>query len=321
VNSGKPPTKPPSKTELPSAKKDALVRYQGASGVPEVTDSSESLSSYLQTIRQYPLLSPEDELEIAKKLYDEKDSEAARILVVANLRLVVKIANDYLQRGIQLLDLIQEGNVGLLQAVKEYDPYRGVKFSTYASYWIKAHIRQFILKNFSLVKIGTTKAQRTLFYKLQKEKARLEAMGISPEVRLLAEKFDVKEREVNEMSQRLGSRDLSLNAPIHGQDSEDISLIHTLPDDRMAADLALAEKEIESEFSQRLDSFERSLEGKELLIFRERLRAEEPKTLQDIGDQYGITRERVRQIEARVLEKLKLYMKTYASFKDDVIDV
>lgn len=310
-----------SKKKSSDSGKNALVRYREASGVPELVSGTTDLSAYLQSIRHYPLLSPEDELEIAKRIYDNKDSEAARILVVANLRLVVKIAHDYLQRGIQVLDLIQEGNLGLLQAVKEYDPYRGVKFSTYASYWIKAYIRQFILKNWSLVKIGTTKAQRTLFYRLQKEKARFEALGIEPDVKLLAEKFDVKEKEVREMAQRLGSRDLSLNAPLRSDESQDVSYIQSLPDDSISADLALAEKEIESEFSRRLDSFERSLAGKELIVFRERLRAEEPKTLQTIGDQYGITRERVRQIEARVLEKLKAYMKTYASFKDEIIDV
>ncbi|TVQ80940.1 MAG: sigma-70 family RNA polymerase sigma factor [Bradymonadales bacterium] len=314
------PKKPRSKKSSKAAQEAALVRYREQSTAP-VLKGSEDLGAYLSAIGNYPLLSPEDEKKVAEKYHNTKDPEAARILVVANLRLVVKIANDYLQRGIQLLDLIQEGNVGLLQAVKDYDPYRGVKFSTYASYWIKAYIRQFILRNWSLVKIGTTKAQRALFYRLQKEKSRLEALGIEPEAKLLAERFEVKEREINEMTQRMGSRDLSLNTPIRSGQTDDLSLIHSLPDDQPEIDFSLAEREIESEFSRRLDHFETTLAGKELVVFRERLRSEEPKTLQEIGEQYGITRERVRQIEARVIEKLKSYMKKHAKFGDDIIDV
>lgn len=274
----------------------------------------EALQAYMAQVKRYPLLSPEKELEIAMHYFKTKDPASAQALVLANLRLVVKIAHEYMRSGFHLLDLIQEGNMGLLQAVREFDPHRGVKLSSYASYWIKAYIRAFILKNWSLVKIGTTKAQRTLFYKLAKEKAHLEALGKPPEPKYLAERLDVKEEEVVEMSQRMGGRDISLNAPVRNDDSQSDALQQFLEDHQESAVEHLARHQIESEFLERLNAFERTLSGKELVIFRERMRAEAPKTLQEIGDTYHITRERVRQIEARVMEKLRDYMKQHARF-------
>ncbi len=281
---------------------------------PSLPVKNEALQAYLQTLKSYPLLSPEHEKEIAERYIRDKDPEAAKLLILANLRLVVKIAFEYARTGIHLLDLIQEGNIGLLQAVHDYDPSRGVKLSSYASYWIKAYIRAFILKNWSLVKIGTTKAQRALFYRLQKERNRLEQMGLNPEPKYLAERLQVKEKEVIEMSQRMSGRDISLSTPLHSEDENGDSILQTIRDSSTGADEQLAQHEIESEFAERLNAFERTLTGKELLIFRERLRAEEPKTLQEIGDTYKITRERVRQIETRVMEKLKEYMKENARF-------
>lgn len=320
------PKKASSRTSKTKTKKSTslvLLNDWERSKVPELSSSNSSdLQTYLQSLRRYPLLSPEREKEVAVDYYENKSESAARILVLANLRLVVKIASDYMRSGITLLDLIQEGNIGLLQAVKEYDPYRGVKFSSYASYWIKAYIRSYILKNWSLVKMGTTRAQRALFYRLQKEKSQLEAMGITPETRYLAEKFNVKEKEVDEMTQRLSGRDLSLNTPIDsGEPGRSSSLLQTIEDPSEGIDEVLAEAQILREFEGRLESFERSLSGKELVVFRERLRSENPKTLQEIGTIYGITRERVRQIEVRVLEKLKEYMKKNASFMKQTIDI
>lgn len=282
---------------------------------PLLPEKNEALQSYLQSLKNYPVLNPTEEKELTNKYFETKDPETAKILILSNLRLVVKIAFEYSRTGIHLLDLIQEGNIGLLQAVKEFDPAKGVKLSSYSSYWIKAYIRAFILKNWSLVKIGTTKAQRALFYRLQKEKNKLEMMGITPEPKYLAERLQVKEKEVIEMSQRLGSRDVSLNAPVKPHEEASDSLLSTLKDQSESAEDQLAEHEIQSEFSDRLNAFERSLSGKELIVFRERLRSEEPKTLQEIGDTYAITRERVRQIETRVLEKLREYMHQHARFK------
>ena len=277
-----------------------------------------NLQLYLQEIGKTPLLTIDEEITLARRI--RRGDKAARDhMISANLRLVVKIAYEYARAGIHLLDLIQEGNIGLLQAVKDFDPHKGVKLSSYASYWIKAYIRAFILKNWSLVKIGTTRAQRALFYRLQKEKNKLEQLGIAPEPKYLAEKLQVKEKEVIEMTQRLSGKDVSLNAPQFGDESD--TMIQSLKDDSVGADEQIAEKEVQDEFVERLNAFERTLAGKELIIFRERLRAEEPKTLQEIGDSYHITRERVRQIEARVMEKMQAYMKEHARFLKPTIDI
>ncbi|MDB5037142.1 MAG: polymerase sigma factor [Bacteriovoracaceae bacterium] len=313
---------PQKKPRAKKVEKERALPAKTQSLVPipaESTGKGEALQNYLTSIKTYPLLNAEKELEVATKYKKTQDPDSAQLLILSNLRLVVKIAYDYARAGIHILDLIQEGNIGLLQAVKEFDPYKGVKLSSYASYWIKAYIRAFILKNWSLVKMGTTRAQRSLFYKLQKEKNRLELLGIAPEPKYLAEKLQVKEREVIEMSQRLGGKDISLNAPLFDDEGE--TLLQSVRDTSVGADEQLATKEVQDEFTERLNAFERTLSGKELLIFRERLRSEEPKTLQEIGDSYHITRERVRQIESRVMEKLKEYMKEHARFLKRTIDV
>ena len=185
--------------------------------VPESSEALEvfdPLKKYLVEIRKFPLLSREEEMELGRRWRDQKDRMAAYRLVVSNLRLVVKIAFEYQRAYANLLDLIQEGNLGLMQAVKKFDPYRYVKLSSYASWWIRAYILKFILDNWSLVKIGTTQAQRKLFFRLRKEKGRLEAMGIDPGPKLLAGALDVRKEEVTQMEQRLEGRDLSLNAPL-----------------------------------------------------------------------------------------------------------
>lgn len=306
----------PKSSKLPSSSEDSLP-----APIVETGGKSEALQAYIQSLKQYPLLSPEKENEIARKYFDSKDKAAAQLLILSNLRLVVKIAYDYLRSGFHVLDLIQEGNVGLMRAIQDYDPYRGVKFSSYASHWIKAYIRSFILSNWSLVKIGTTKAQRTLFYRLQKEKSKLEALGLPAGPKFLAERLDLKEKDVIDMSQRLKSKDVSLNAPLRSDEQDSDSLIQLLKDERTGADIQLAEDEIRREFSNRLDAFEKTLSGKELIVFRERLRSEEPKTLQEIGDIYQISRERIRQIEARVMEKLKDSIRGNPKLAENIIDL
>jgi len=205
-----------------------------------------------------------------------------------------------------LMDLIQEGNIGLMQAVKKFDPYRGYKLSYYASFWIKAYIIKFIMDNWKLVKIGTTQAQRKLFFNLRKEKERLLSMGFEPAPKLLAERLDVKESEVIEMDQRLGSWEVSLDAPIkEDSDSDHQSFI---PSDEIAADEQLADFERKEILTQKLASFRTTLPEKERFIFDNRLMAEDPLTLQEIGDLYGISRERVRQIQVRITKKIKTYL-------------
>jgi RNA polymerase sigma-32 factor len=220
---------------------------------------------------------------------------------------VVKIAMDFQRHWMQnLMDLIQEGNVGLMQAVKKFDPYRGYKFSYYASFWIKAYIIKFIMDNWKLVKIGTTQAQRKLFFNLRKEKERLESQGVEVGPKLLSERLDVKESEVIEMDQRLSSWEISLDAPLQ-DDSEDTHKSF-LPANVVPADEQLADYEAKSILHDKLMHFKAQLKDKEAFIFDKRLLAESPMTLQEIGDQFDISRERVRQIESRLKNKLKVYL-------------
>jgi RNA polymerase sigma-32 factor len=201
---------------------------------------------------------------------------------------------------------VQEGNIGLMEAVKRFDPYRGVRFPSYAVWWIRAYIIRYLINNWRMVKVGTTQAQRKLFFNLQKEKERLERQGIFPEPRLIAERLDVKEREVIEMEQRLSSRDLSVDAP--SRQDEDATLLDVLPNRSSDTEGDVADAEFQARVGAVIREFGATLKGKEARIFEARLVADEPLTLQEIGDEYEISRERVRQIEARVKKKLKAYL-------------
>jgi RNA polymerase sigma-32 factor len=267
------------------------------------------MQAYMQEVRRYPLLTPEEEHSLAVKLVEHGDSVAARRLVEANLRLVVKIAYEYRRAHRNLLDLVQEGNIGLMQAVRKYDPYRGVKLSSYAAFWIRAYILKFILNNWRLVKIGTTQAQRKLFFNLRKERERLEQLGFEPTTALLAENLQVTEKEVVEMDKRLSAPEASLDAPMPGDEDGSRSRIDFVPSDDERPDDAVANSEFATIFNDKLDAFEATLEGRELTIFRDRWRTDPPKTLQEIGDHYGVSRERARQLEKRVLDRLRKYLR------------
>ncbi|MDB4963126.1 MAG: putative polymerase, sigma 70 family subunit [Myxococcales bacterium] len=266
------------------------------------------MSVYMSEVRRYPLLTPEEEKSLATRLVEHGDTQAARKLIEANLRLVVKIAYEYRRAHKNLLDLVQEGNIGLIQAVGKFDPYRGVKLSSYAAFWIRAYILKFILNNWRLVKIGTTQAQRKLFFNLRKEREKLEQLGFQPSSKLLAEKLDVTEKDVIEMERRLSAPEASLDAPIGGGEDEGTrTRMDYLPsEDRPDHNVA------QSEFSQllkgKLEAFAQTLEGREQTIFRERWLTEEPLTLQEIGDRYQVSRERARQLEKRMLDRLKKYL-------------
>ena len=269
------------------------------------------LQLYIQDIRRYPLLSREDEHELAKKFVETGDVEAARRLVTSNLRLVVKIAHEYRRAHRNLLDLIQEGNVGLVQAVKKYDPYRGVKLSSYAAWWIRAYMLKFILNNWRLVKIGTTQAQRKLFFNLRKEKDKLEQMGFDTSSKALAEALNVPEREVIDMEKRLGQGEMSLDAPLAKDDEggrSHLDMLESAGDTR--PDVRAEGDEFRVLLRAKLEEFAKTLRGRELTIFQERLLTDEPKTLQEIGESYGISRERARQLEKRLTEKLKKYLQS-----------
>lgn len=264
------------------------------------------LQRYLAEIRRFSLLSREEEHRLAVDYKEYGNVEAAYKLVTANLRLVVMIAREYQKAFKNLLDLIQEGNMGLMEAVKNFDPYRGVRFPSYAVWWIRAYMIRYIMNDWRMVKIGTTQAQRKLFFNLQKEKEKLEAEGLTPGPKLLAQRLNVKEDEVVEMEQRLGSRDLSVDMPMG--DDEEATLLHFLPDQKESPEEQLAENQYQQLLRQKMEQFAGALKDKELVIFRERLLNEEPLTLREIGEKYDISRERVRQIEERVKRKLKTFL-------------
>ena len=277
---------------------------------PEAVKVFDPLKRYLLEIRKFPLLTREEELALAKKWREEKDLQAAYRLVVSNLRLVVKIAFKYQRFYRNVLDLIQEGNIGLMQAVKKYDPYRGVKFSSYAAWWIRAYVLKFILNNWRLVKIGTTQAQRKLFFNLRKEKERLEVLGFEVEPKLLAERLEVTEQEVREMEQRLGSPEVSLDAPLKSDEAEGRTFMDVMPGaERTRPDAEVEGSEFSSLLRQKLEIFAATLEGREATIFRDRLLSDPPLTLQEIGERYGISRERARQLEKRLLERVRAYLR------------
>ncbi len=275
---------------------------------------TDPLRRYLDEVRRHPLLDLEEEVRLVSRLKDHGDIEAAKRLVSANLRLVVKIAFEYRSIYSNVMDLIQEGNIGLMKAVSKYDPTKGARLGYYSSWWIRSYILKYLLENFRLVKIGTTQAQKKLFYHLMREKERLEAQGLLAGPKLLAERLDVREKDVIEMEQRLSSRgsEMSIDAPISSGDGESDSapsLGSSLADPHEAVDSVLAREEWLDILRERLPDFETHLDAKEKRILQERLLAEEPKTLQEIADGYGLTRERARQIEAKVLAKLRQFLK------------
>ncbi len=263
------------------------------------------LSRYLAEVRQHPLLSREEEYDLGVKLFENKDQEAAARLVTSNLRLVVKIAMEYQRTFINVLDLIQEGNIGLMQAVAKFNPYKGVKLSSYASWWIKAYILRYILNNWRMVKVVTTQTQRKLFYNLKKEKDKLESMGFSPTTKLLADKLDVKEKDIIEMDKRLSQGELSMDVPL--SDDSNASLGDIVADGGKLQDDQIADNQMRNIYHKKLIEFETSLSKKELYIYKQRMLADDPQTLQQIGEHFGITRERVRQIEFRILQNLRKY--------------
>ncbi len=266
----------------------------------------DSLAAYLREIARYPTLTREEEHALAVKYREDKDIEAAYKLVSSNLWLVVKLARDYERAARSLLDLIQEGNIGLLEAVKNFDPYRNVRFPSYAVWWIKAYIIRYVIANWRLVKLGTTQAQRKLFFNLKKEKEKLEREGFFPGPKLLAEKLNVKESEVVEMEQRLGGSDVSVDAPL--KDDSDSSLLSVMSTGELSAEDALAKKQLQGMILKGIEEFASTLNPKEAIIFRERMLSEEKATLQDIAEKLSLSRERIRQLENRLRDKLKTFL-------------
>jgi RNA polymerase sigma-32 factor len=272
------------------------------------------LRAYMAEVSRHPLLTREQEHELAVRYHETGDVQAAYALVASNLRLVVKIAYEYRRTAFQLLDLIQEGNLGLMQAVKKYDPFKGVKLSSYAAWWIRAYIIRFLMENWRLVKLGTTQAQRKLFFNLGKEREALIARGIDPTPRLLASNLAVEEHEVEEMTARLAADDLSLDAPARAGDEGAATPLDRLPSAASPpADVSLGEEQLRRLFREQLDAFAATItDEKEKFIFEHRLlpaEGREPLTLQEVGDRYRLTRERARQIEAKLTARLREHVR------------
>lgn len=280
----------------------------------------DSLTLYLREISRFPMLTPEEEHDLAHKV-KEGDSDAAFRLVSSHLRLVVKIAMGFQRRWMQnVLDLIQEGNVGLMRATYKFDPDKGIKFSYYAAFWVRAYILKFIMDNWRLVKIGTTQSQRKLFYNLNKERQRLIAQGFEPSAPALAERLNVNESQVEEMSQRLEGFDVSLDAPLN-EEAGGATRLDMLPSSWQETEEALAGEELAVVLREHVQELTRHLSEKELDILHSRLLSDDPVTLREIGAKYNITRERVRQIETRLLQKLKAHLTNkIKDFSEDWLD-
>lgn len=270
--------------------------------LPVVTGT---LDLYISEINRFPLLTADEEFKLAVQLKKYNNVAAAEKLIVSNLRFVVKIAHEYRSYGFALADLIQEGNVGLLHAVKKFDPYKGYRLISYAVWWIRAYIQNYLIKSWSLVKIGTTQAQRKLFFKLSQTKKELETLSKkNPEFGEIATSLGVKGSEVAEMDLRMGSRDVSLNEFINDDgDSSHIDFLTYKGDDQESSlikkeEMSLAQRDIAGALT--------NLTERENYIIRNRIMADNPKTLQEIGTKYNISRERARQIEKQALKKMQL---------------
>lgn len=280
----------------------------------------DSLHLYLREVGRFPMLAPEEELELARRVQETGDSDAAFRLVSSHLRLVVKIAMDFQRRWMQnVLDLIQEGNVGLMRAVNKFDPEKGIKFSYYAAFWIRAYILKFIMDNWRMVKIGTTQAQRKLFYNLNRERQKLIAEGFDPDAATLANRLGVASEQIVEMQQRLDASDVSLDATI-GDESGSATRMDFLPALEPGIEETFAGLEIATLLKDKISDIMSQLTDKELYILEHRLLTDDPVTLREIGEKYHITRERVRQLEARLLQKLRTHLSSHiADFSEDWI--
>ena len=276
--------------------------------LPITTDTFEH---YMVQVNRFDLLSAEQEYDLAVRHMQDGDMDAAHRLVCANLRFVVKVANEYRGYGLRLLDLVQEGNVGLMMAVKKFDPSRGTRLITYAVWWIRAYIQNYIMRSWSMVKIGTTQMQKKLFFKLAQTRNALLNQTGSEDIEDIARELDVNQEIVVEMSQRMGHRDASLDVEL--TEGEGYTLLHTLPDkadNQETLLLADEERRLNTERTQAALSI---LNPRERSIITQRILADPPVTLQDIADEYGVSRERIRQIEQNALQKLRKAMTAEAS--------
>jgi len=281
---------------------------------PNLPTVKSSMESYLLQINQFPLLTREEEFKLAVKYRKYNDIEAAQQLITSNLRFVVKVAFEYKSYGVKLQDLIQEGNIGLMMAVKKFNPYKGYRFISYAIWWIRAYIQNFIIKTWSLVKIGTTQAQKKLFYKIGKVRKALESAGADEKkYERLAKDLDVAKEDIIEMEQRMSSRDLSLDTPF--DEGQELTHLELLREDSLNQEEEIAQEEEKKIREREVETAMKRLNEKEVYVIKNRIMAEEPLTLQEIGDHLKLSRERVRQIESEALKKLKKEFGTRAELQ------
>lgn len=310
-NSKKPEIILPPVVKSKSSDLEVLNRVLNAPANVPATTSQDPLSQYIKEISRYKLLTAEEEELLIKEMQETGDIEVAKKLVLANLRLVVKIALEYRSAWQNVMDLIQEGNIGLMKAVSKYDASKGAKLSYYASWWIRSYVLKFILDNFRLVKIGTTNEQKKLFFNLLKEKERLISMGINPDNKMISANLGVSEKSVAVMDRRLGTggTELSIESRI---DNDGPSLGDTLANsDEVPVDERLSDLQGVEILKDHLKSFLEDLKERDREIFEKRLLSEVPASLQSIADQYGVSRERIRQIEERLINNLKVYMSEF----------
>jgi RNA polymerase sigma-32 factor len=262
-------------------------------------------AAYMQEVKKYPLLSEDDEKELAIRLQETGDVDAAYQLTTANLMLVVKIAMTFKREWQSLMDLVQEGNVGLMKAVKNFDPFRGVRLSAYASWWIKSYILKYILDNWRLVRVGTTNSRRKLLFNLKKEKERLEREGFDPSTKLLAEHFGVDEGEIIDVEASIGAVDVSMDTPTRADST--MTPAQSLSDGKSLEKVAEIDQFREI-LKRKIEEFKSDLQPGEIEILEKRVLSESPQSLQEIGDERGVTREAVRQAEQRLLKKFRIYI-------------
>lgn len=269
---------------------------------------ADSMSLYMAEVRKFPLLTVDEEQELGLRVYEHGDKEAARKLVTSNLRFVVKIAYEYRHYGLSMVDLVQEGNIGLMKAVSKFDPHRGFRLISYAVWWIRAYIQAFILKSWSLVKIGTTQAQRKLFYKLKSVKRELTKDGEAPTALALATALGVTEADIDEMDVRLAGRDFFLDSKVDGESGSTTTHLDLLPASAPSQEEAFAETQEQSGLKVLAAEAMQGLSEKERYVVEFRVMSDDPMTLQEIGDHFHISRERARQIEANAIRKVKKFL-------------
>ncbi len=301
----------PERTEVPQKGEDVIDSEKAELPAPSPADRLElarlnPLRRYLLEIKNYPALDADGERRLALRYRDEGDQEAANRLITANLGVVVKIALMYNRVYSNALDLIQEGNIGLVEAVKRFDPFKGARLPTYATWWIKAYIIKFIIDNFRIVRVGTTNERRRLLFNLRKEKEKLRLQGIEPTTKLIAERLDVSEKDVEEVEQNIEGGDVSFDSPIAGRDS--LTFGDTLAGAEAMLDERLARGELRELFNTKIQELSRQLSERELVILKSRLLSEEPVTLQTIASQFGVTREAIRLNEKSLVAKIKAHM-------------